>query len=592
MTSHEIKKVVSDSVNIGAGPDLFVVRIEPTNVLYNVTNQNGTVSAVQILFNNVNLPSLSNSVIAKLARIRYTVTVTSDGTLLPVSQTGLLGPVGQQMCLSDFPLSRCTDSLSVTINSQTNTINLRQTLGLLKRTFPMEFIDQYATECPCMPDNAPALAVESLIFNAAGPPATALLGFQTSSQPLSNYYNTKCGVSRSSFQPIAVTATTVSYEICEAVLCSPFGIDDLAVPFSNFNTLSVQYSMSALGEMFTMGAVPGAGGTNYPPSYAVTLGRDAYLELVVSSVDNTLVQIPRTLATEYENVQYYLTAGQPITGLCGAGATAGQAANAPTLFTQASQTLRLQNMPDRILVGFRVAESYRVGLAAAGGTSFADGFFQWGNFSAGGAAGYSTAGTNGQQVISIQLNNRSGVGASMSTKELWRLSKKNGLKQSYQEWNECGGPAIFTPSDLGLSLDSGDLPVGLSGNVNLTINATFNNSNYINNRNQLGLIDWAGPTVAVQTELVIVVVFKGIAYITPDSMNLSTSYLTSNEVNMALRSSADAYIPAAAIDKAGGLGGAVFGSRTNVLHSSAGPVARRVKGGSGSGGSLSGAGMG
>jgi hypothetical protein len=234
-------------------------------------------------------------------------------------------------------------------------------------------------------------------------------------------------------------------------------------------------------------------------------------------------------------------------------------------------------MPCLILVGARVAESYRTGQAIAGGISFADSWLQWGSAAglAPSGAGYSLAEGNGQNCISIQLNNRSGICASMSVKELWRVSKKNGYTGSFQEWSTCGAPAMLTPADLGLSLDQGDLPVGLSGNVNLSVTGNFNNSNYINNMNQLRLADWTGPATATPIELVVVVVFKGVAYITPDSMNLSTSYLTSNEVNQALRSSGEGYIPSSAVQDAGGR---LFDGQTNVLHSTAGPRGRK-KGG-------------
>ena len=569
--SHEVKKVISDNINIGNGPDLFIVRIEATQVNYNVTTQNGGVSTTQLLWNNVNLPSLSNSVIAKLGRIRYDVTI--SGSALPpmYPTTGKLSYVGPTMCLADFPLSRCTDALQVTINSQTTSINLRQTLGLLKRKFPREFLECYATECPTLADNAPAIPSEVLIgvtSAGANPQPVTFTGFPISGQPLSNYFNSYCGVSRTSFQPYASTATSLTYQIVEPILASPFGLSDLEVPFTNFNTLSVQYNMSALGQMCTM-----ANGANYPAGYNVTLVNNAYIELVVSSVDNTLVSIPRTITTEYENVLSFPTTFT-VANLAGGGTVAGIAISAGTTTSVTSQTLRLSNMPDVILIGARVQETFKAQFAVAGSASYTDAYLQWGKAAglAPSQAGYSLSAGNGQSAISIQLNNRSGIMSSASVAELWRLSKKNGSNQSWEEFNTCGGILILRPSDLGISLDQGDLPVGLSGNVNFSATCTFNNSNYINNVNQLGLTDWtlANPP---PMELVVVCVFKGVAYITPDSMNVSTSYLTAAEVTQILRSTEEPLIPASALMNPSEIQGkGLFGSAKNIIHSTASAV--------------------
>jgi hypothetical protein len=557
MSSHEVKKVISDSVNISGGHDLYTIKVVGTAVNYNLTSTNGTVTNSQMLFNNVNLPSLSNSVINRLFRVRYQVTVGATA-LPPVALPGVARTVvGATMALADFPLSTCTDSLQVIINSQTATVPLRQALGMLKRQYPKGFLRKYATECPTMADETPALAPESLTATcAAAPGAVVFTGFPVSNQPLSSFYNTIDGMSRASFMPIASTATSATYEVVEPVLCSPLSIYDRDVPFSNFNTLSVQYSMSSLGQMFTM-----AKGAAYPAGYTVTLGANAYLELVVASIDNTLISVPRSLEYHYENVQVYTNA------------LSGQAVGLTTALkpsiSGASQTLRLQNMPAKIIIACRPSVQQRAQLAVAGNPSYADAYLQWGPATANLQAGCG---------LSISLNNRSGLCASMSLQQLWRVSSKNGLNQSFPEWLLQGGVAIFTPADLGLSLESGDLYEGLSGNVNLTVSGIWNNSNFIQNAAQIVAGDWAVPgggSAITDLEVVITTITSGVAYIQPDSCNFNTAYLTAAEVNSALKAP-ESYIPEKAIEPTE-YGGALWSSAKSVINSTARGIQSLVK---------------
>jgi len=546
--SHEVRKVISDSINVSGGEDLYTVKIVGSAVNYNLTSTNGTVTVSQMLFNNVNLPSLSNSTINRLFRVRYQVILACTNAPPVELQSTAPSWNGPTMVLADFPLSSCTDSLQVIINSQTVTCPLRQSLGMLKRQYPKGFLHKYATEAPTMADQSPALVSSVLTATAptTGQPIV-FLGQPTSAQPFSSFYNCPDGVSRVSFLPIASTENTVTYEVVEPVLCSPLSIYDRESPFSNFNTLSVQYSMSSLTQMFTMSK-----GAPYPAGYTVSLGANAYLELVVSSVDTTLVNIPRTLQYSYENIQVYTnTLSTQAVGLT---------TSLKSAISGASQTLRLQNMPSKIIIACRPSCQQR---AQNSGTplavSYADAYLQVGQATANFTAGCG---------LSITLNNRSGLCSTMSMQEAWRISVKNGLNQSFQEWRMQGGVIILTPSDLGLSLESGDLYPGLSGNINLTVAGIWNNSNWLTNASQIGAGDWSTGTGAItDLEVVVTTITDGVCYVMPDACNFTTAYLTASEVNQALKSG-DSYIPEGAVDPKE-YGGSLWGTAKSVINSTA-----------------------
>ena len=551
MSTHEVKKIISDSVNVSGGHDLYTVKIVGTQVNYNLTSTNGTVTNNQMLFNNVNLPSLSNSVIQRLFRVRYQVKCSIDGATPPVALPNVaLTGLGPTMALVDFPLSTCTDSLQLIINSQTATVPLRQAFGLLKRSFPKEFLKRYGTEAPAMQDQTPALARSLYNVTGTANPVTAInvFGFPTSNQPLSSFYNCDMAASRASFYPIASDGTSVTYEIVEPVLCSPCSIFDREAPFSNFNTLSVQYSMSNLGQMFVM-----ANGANYPAGYAVTMQPTAYLELVVASIDNQLINVPRSLEYHWENIQVYSNNVATVI-----------LTDALKEVSGSSSTLRLTNMPSKIVIACRPNVNAIAQQAVAGNPAFADACLAWGPLPG--------AGIKAGAGFSLTINNRSGLFATTSVFELWRLSVKNGLNQSFAEWKSQGGVIILTASDIGLSLESGDLYEGLSGNVNLSVSGQWNNSNYIYNATQLGAGDWAPD--AVQMNVDVLTVTDGIAYIQPDSCNFNTAYLTASEINMALKS-ADAYIPESAVEGKD-LGGALWGSGKTVINSTARPAGSKM----------------
>ena len=518
----DVKLALAKQVNV-AREYAKVLRVAGTLTSYQVTTQNGTISNSQLLFSNVALPSLSNSVISKNMRVRYQVVVSATADPPVFNPTVALG-APPTLVLRQFPLSACTDTLTAQINNVSSTINLRQIISGYSRMIDMKYLKSKASEAPSQCDDNAVLSADTL---------QAVDGVPTSNQVFSTYYNGSHW-NRGCFEPIAYdgTAHSFTYEIVEPVMVSPFSLDDTATFFANINTLSIQYNMSGLTDMLLV-ANQGA----LPAGLSVTLGSQAFLEFEVISLDNRVVSIPRVYMTDYCFPQYFLKSFGSVT------------TDVTSSFSQVnSDTLRLASMPEHIII-------YANCPPTARGGRIADSFLQWG------VAG----GADGANALSITLNNRQGLLQASSVKELWRISVRNGYPYSFTTWKKCGGPIIISPAlDLGLSPENSDIYAGMAGNVILQVSASLNSSNFTEASVQQG-----STALTFAPQLVVVCMMKGVAEISPDSMALNLGYLSVAEVNAVLSDapSKGESIPDHVIDAYEVAGGALFGQKKALLGS-------------------------
>ncbi|NCX04318.1 MAG: hypothetical protein EBW68_00875, partial [Actinobacteria bacterium] len=168
--------------------------------------------------------------------------------------------------------------------------------------------------------------------------------------------------------------------------------------------------------------------------------------------------------------------------------------------------------------------------------------------------GTPAGGTDQTNIISIQLNNRQGLGAGMSKKDLYRTAVQRGYGSSFNDW--LASPIIIlSPTlDLGIDVGSSDVYPNQSANVTLSIQCTFNNSNVVARTAQLAPTtpDWL-TNGAIQFQ--IVAIQDGIFQISPDSVSIDCGALSSSEVKTGLEdaSSGDAekaFVPAS-VEKMG-----------------------------------------
>ena len=222
------------------------------------------------------------------------------------------------------------------------------------------------------------------------------------------------------------------------------------------------------------------------------------LSLTYIQINPEVMTIPRSVSYNFENVVYFSKKFK----------WTGGAAN-----NLQSDTVRFQCMPSMIYVLARIPMSNQT----LGTTNT---FLQLGQ---GGAA------QNVQAGVSINIGNRTGLGASASVATWWRVAKRNGWSASYPEFLQAASCLAFSPvEDLGIDPSLDTLPMQ-SGSVNFQINAFFNDANVVSS---------TGAILANETEveLLIVAVYAGVATITTDQIMFNLGALSSNEVNATLAS--------------------------------------------------------
>jgi hypothetical protein len=87
---------------------------------------------------------------------------------------------------------------------------------------------------------------------------------------------------------------------------------------------------------------------------------------------------------------------------------------------------------------------------------------------------------SGNGNVSIQIGTRTGLLASASRKQLYRMSVENGYTGSWEDFSFGSGSILFIDpvKDLGINVASDSLPGFAANNVNFQISAMFNSDNY------------------------------------------------------------------------------------------------------------------
>ena len=579
-TTHALVKVSGNNVNF------FEVNADTVGPYTNILN-----------FNSIITPALASTVISRNPRIRYQVTVQVNETaggavafpaanyfpVLPnnsVSNSVVANTVFRAFCLQSI-----TSTLSMTINGATTTLNSRQMLDFIQRRLDKHWIMNQATECPCQPDNLAGLVVDgvpaistafgtftgalnSLQISAAGAITQvngAALGAGTylvepltatslphANQVLSRYENSQ-GANRGSFKPVSVNPTfvaqpnpqalrTYTFDISEPILLSPFTTYDNETYLANINTMSMVFNLQNVNDMLVSAVFNNAGVINgYNPANLVSLQiENAKLEWEYIQIPQDLVTIPPVVSYPYENLIYFQK-------------SLGTIVFADGIYSSVqSDTLRFSAQPDLIAVYVRQQIANRDASTSAR-TCLTDTFFGIGNSAVNSLAG-----------VQVNYGVKSGQLAGASSKTLFRMSKRNGWKGSWNDW--CNGQAVLliNPTlDLGLDLQAGDvLPMEAAANQNFQIQLTINDQPL-----QYANVAQAG---GYQAELMICPIYKGVINITPNSALYNLGELSHSEVQQALQTQPkDGRMVSDEVVKPTVQGGSLFGTLKSLVGTTA-----------------------
>ncbi|NCX04185.1 MAG: hypothetical protein EBW68_00165, partial [Actinobacteria bacterium] len=487
-----VKIVLSDRANLSSDKHKLL-RIGAKQVSYTQSKASGTITGGTILFNAIDLPDLGNSVISRNMRVRYRVKITAGA-----GQLGMFDPnapvnsgVGELHlpygALRPFPLSTCTNALTVSINGSSSTVQLRDVMSGILRTMPKEYLEKEATEAPSQLDNAWVLVSDNTLGTDTY--------MATSAQPLSSCYNCPNGTSRASFVPVSyveggLLGDEAIFEVTEPILCSPMTLSAEETWLANVNILTVLYVYSNLGDMCVYGTVTTATDTllpKYPPSYNVELVEgSASLIFAVATIDNRVIVVPPVVNYPYSKPEQHSTHLKPWV----LPISKGEVQNTDTVVSQ----IQLSYTPALIYIYAQVPPIIRAENAVALNNPYADAFYSLGS-----ASGSTTAGLvydTQQNVLSIRWNRREGFLKGATIQDLYRISVSNGYQSSFNDWLASPIIIINPVKDMGTDFYNEMYP-NMAGHNVLTVQCSFNTYNLLTRTAQTILYNIEPPVTQV-----------------------------------------------------------------------------------------------
>ncbi len=443
-----------------------------------------------LTFSQITTPNYDTTLMCRNPRIRYLSQIVATANPPILNPAAALGANGAGCALRAYPLQSVTTAENATINGATVTLDARNTVSALQRRIPQRIVRGLASDCPCRPDTTSCLARDAL--------GTAL----TSNQPLSSYYNSD-GTSRGSFFPCYWDngSHTVQFMVSEPLLVSPFSIYDEEVYLANVNTLNMIFTFANINDMYVFSAAQAV-----PAGTAVTIVSPV-LELTYVQVNPAIVSIPRLVTYPYERVVFF---NKQLSTMAHS--------NAAAQYTLQSDVIRLDSTPALMYIGCRIPMNERTSAIAA--ASQADAMLALGP-----TPGNGWSGLPG---INITFGTRSGILSTASNAQMFRMAQRNGYNSNYNDWQYGSGSLmILNPvEDFGLNPQAGDVLPGESGAINFQIQATFNNTNFVDNTAAVGGADLAGFSL----EMFIIVVYAGTFTIAPNQALPNIGDLSAGEV--------------------------------------------------------------
>ena len=581
MASVAPKLILDNRVNVS---DSFsqLVYYSGVNVNYFTIQPDGSTFPSQVLYNNIVVPNLSTTLVSRNIRHQYDVAITYDKSSANAPQLagvdnygGAAGVavLGQNPYPIDtalrapMPLQQVCSTTSLTINSGTNTINSQTVLDPLTRRIRRKHLMNQSSEAPSMLDNQWKLTTDAGAFVGSAPiPVAAAAtwaavvdagtidvvingitvsytplaaaepgptkgyilalvappGYKAvaevsanfaantaynianvylyktpgvagsvADQPLSAYVNSCGGWTRGSFLPYSISSVgnnvTVIYNVVESVYISPLTLQDKETFLANINTLSLLFNYSNLTTMFES-ANSGVAITNV----AVQSPR---LLLQYIQINPEFSSIPRSVSYNLDDIVYFSKVYNK---------------NLATPQLLQSDTVRLQAMPSLVMC---LARKPITSLGVGDSNTFLT---------------IGQAAQNAQAGVSINIGNRTGLMASATVQDVFRMAKRNGWQGSYNEFLQAGSCLCFSPvEDLGIDPSLDTLPLQ-TGSVNLQIQYPVNGANYLQS---------TGAAYNGDIELIIVVVYAGVASITTDQFMRNLGALSSSEMAATLAKS-------------------------------------------------------
>lgn len=546
-----------------------------------------------IQFNNISTPNADSSLTSKTARIAYQVEVrvpsrAANAALPPLihfPQDKYDGSYQVNATFRSWPLQKVCSNINLMINGASSSVNPQSSLAALERTMNMDFILGEAQECPSLPDDRVVLlpskvdmvgswtlhawpGVATIVpvafsngytgrftstvaypadntfvkvvcdqdptlecgwfagvdFVVDMPVPVSVLKSACSSGVMAKYEDSGDYYSRGGYKAVSflqnqyITAAIPDgfdvwrYQISENILVSPFSTDSGEAYLANVTTMQLIMQASNLREMIVIsGAVPQA---QIPyDQIQVAIVDTPQLQLQFLQVPSQL-KIPQTVSYGFEKVEVFeqTFTQQPLSS------------DQVQYFDVTLNTLRFTNMPSKLLMFARIPVANRQTTGANYSGKLTDCFLGIGQ--AGGLGG-----------VSIDLDYKTGMLNTCSTRTLYRLAKENGYNSTFQTWEEQGSIVVIdVVKDIGIDVFGGKSIPGEIGNVNFKGTITLNTKpfNYVSktsaSRELLGV-----PAGNTDIQVVVIAIYPGTMSLAQGAATINLGDLTKQEVDVMLK---------------------------------------------------------
>lgn len=370
------------------------------------------------------LPSLETLVArAPLIQSQITLKINVTGTA-----AGYYLDIGKGDSLAAFPLHALASTISTTINSNTNSINMTNLYPALLKMFDHQELSDHNSVCPVMPDNLYS-------YND---------GYNTTNNPLSaaqdsNYDDLR---GRGSFKlrgislvqadaekglfnlavvpggpPVAVDIY-VCFVTTEPVLISPFLFpsSDMRPAMYGVANMSIVYNLGDANRVWRYAKNQAGANSHAINSISVVnvTNTKLYVNLLTPHPSDLL---PAQNVIPHTDVVSFIS---PSVASLVAGDTA----------SIESSNLQLNQVPEMVIVYV----STRASVKTPSDSDFAMAI----------------------ESASVTWNNQSGLLSTFSKQQLWQVSAENGINQCWDEWS--GATTVYPAGGVGTTLGAGNKP--------------------------------------------------------------------------------------------------------------------------------------
>lgn len=396
------------------------------------------------------------------------------------------------ICPRQLPISSIIGTLSLKLNTDTTTVNLNDYIHALSRYYSDDAIRAYEmSSSPVQPDFYQKYGDLIPGPDAFGTTATAEktrgLGYGTNRSPFGNYGENTNESTRKSYKYNSLVSVagsvTATYDFDEPLFISPLSSGDYSkmglVQVQTFD-LDITWD-SKLERMFscnfnllstTLNSNAGRAAVAVNPRWAVTIGQPELRFIYMTPHIN--YPIPETIIYEFSELNR-ITKSISAQAIGWDPVAAPDAANGPEN-TIISDNIQLSSIPNKVYIYVRRSNATRDVYSA-------DAFCRI-------------------KRINVDFNGVSGILASASEHDLWRMSCDSGLRVSWDAWRFYGGSVLCIDfgKNIGLSPQQG---VGMLGTYNFSYQLQFANINTEDMDVELYTLIESVGTLTIQNQQVI-----------------------------------------------------------------------------------------